>query len=149
MIVKINVLSFFLDIQDYQSYTVYNNMHSITLGGFTMKIWKQALWLANFELKASIVNILLCWFVLSFLGLIFLTSFNGYVENNYVGFDIFFLLIFSYAPYWLRSRHFQYQKISDRLYASPTWIMQRQLPIPKEILIKSRFLIYLAYLLPV
>jgi len=113
-----------------------------------MNTWKQAFWLAKFELKASIANIFLCWFILSILGFLFLTSFNDYLENNYAGFDIFFLLIFSYAPYWLRSSHFQFKKLSDHMYASPTLIMQIQLPIPKDALIKSRLIVYLAYLLP-
>src|SRR5690625_7219200 len=114
-----------------------------------MNTWKQAFWLAKFELKASIANIFLCWFILSILGFLFLTSFNDYLENNYAGFDIFFLLIFSYAPYWLRSSHFQCKKLSAHLYASPTLIMQIHLPIPQDTLIKSRLIVYLADLLPI
>lgn len=113
-----------------------------------MKTWKQALWLAKFEWKVSAVNIFLCWIILSAIGLFYLTSFSGYLENNYVGFDIAFLLSFSAAPYWFRSKHFQYKEVSDHLHASPVLIMQTQLPIPKDVLAKSKLITYLAYLLP-
>lgn len=113
-----------------------------------MKTWKQALWLAKFEWKVSAVNIFLCWIILSVIGLLYLTSFSGYLENNYVGFDIAFLLGFSAAPYWFRSKHFQYKEVSDHLHASPVLIMQTQLPIPKDVLAKSKLITYLAYLLP-
>lgn len=113
-----------------------------------MQTWKKAYQLAKFEWRASFANIFICWFVLTVFGLLFSTSFSGYLETNYAGFDIAFLLGFSFAPYLLRSNHFQYKKVSDHLYASPTLIMQTQLPIPKDIVAKSRLIIYLPYLLP-
>lgn len=113
-----------------------------------METWKQALWLAKFELRKSAVNIFSCWIVLSIFAFIYLTSFKNYLESNYVGFDIFFLFIFIFAPFWLRPKHFQYKKISGHVYASSTLVMQTQLPIPKIALAKSRLLIYIAYFLP-
>lgn len=113
-----------------------------------MNEWKQAFSLAKFELKVSIVNILLCWFIMTFFSLIFFTSFSSYIENNYVGFDIFFVLGLSFIPLFFRSKHYQYQKYGDEFYASPTFIMMTQLPIPKGVLVKSRLLITFVYLLP-
>ncbi|MEI3611217.1 hypothetical protein [Pseudogracilibacillus sp. SO30301A] len=113
-----------------------------------MKMWKQAFWLAKFEWKVSAVNIFLCWLILTMVSLLFLTSFSRYIRENYIVFDIFFILAFSIAPSWLRSKHFQYQKVSEQIWASPTLIMQSQLPIPKDSVVKSRLIIYLAYLLP-
>lgn len=113
-----------------------------------MKSWKQAFWLAKSEWKVSIVNIFLSWLILTIVTLIFLTSFNRYMEENYIGFDIFFLLVFSFGPFLFRSKYFQYKNVSGHIWASPTLIMQAQLPIPKDILAKSRLIIYFAYLLP-
>ena len=98
-----------------------------------MKSWKQAFWLAKSEWKVSIVNIFLSWLILTIVTLIFLTSFNRYMEENYIGFDIFFLLVFSFGPFLFRSKYFQYKKVSGHIWASPTLIMQAQLPIPKNI----------------
>ncbi|MFD2130829.1 hypothetical protein ACFSKI_06210 [Pseudogracilibacillus auburnensis] len=60
-----------------------------------MNTWKEAILLAKFELKSSQAQLFLCWLILTILSLIFLTSFKGYVEENYIGFDIFFLLVIS------------------------------------------------------
>lgn len=113
-----------------------------------MNTWKEAILLAKFELKSSQAQLFLCWLILTILSLIFLTSFKGYVEENYIGFDIFFLLVISFGPFWFRSKQFQYRRISNRLWASPVLIMQNELPIPKEVIAKSRLIIYLAYLMP-
>lgn len=113
-----------------------------------MNEWKQAIFLAKFELKTSLVNILLSWFVITFFSLIFLSGFSSYMEKNYYGFDIYFLIVFSLAPFLFRPKHYQYQKYSDGLYASPSFIMMTQLPIPKKVLAKSRLLITFVYIVP-
>src|SRR5699024_932554 len=59
-----------------------------------------------------------------------------------------FIVLFSSAPFLFRAKHFKYNKVSGNLWASPTFIMQSQLPIPKKTLFKSRFIIYAVYYVP-
>lgn len=113
-----------------------------------MDTWKQALGLANMELKTTPIRLIFCWTFLPLCSLIFLTSFQGYLENNYIGFDLFFIILFSFAPFWLKPKHFQYSKVYDHIWASPVLLMQLQLPIPKNALVKSRLIIYLVYWIP-
>lgn len=113
-----------------------------------MNDWKQAIFLTKFEIKTSAINILLSWFIVTFFSLIFLTSFNSYIEKNYYGFDIYFLTILTFVPFLFRPKHYQYQKVGEEFYASPTFIMMNQLPIPLKTLAKSRLLITFVYLVP-
>lgn len=120
-----------------------------------MKHWKQAFWLAKFELTASPLHLLALYILGPLLILFFTfigvsTELTNYLNKNYVGFDLMFVIIFSIAPAWLRARSFNVQKMSSdgELWASPTLAMQLQLPIPKEALIKSRFVIYFFYSFP-
>ena len=113
-----------------------------------MNDWKQAFTLAKFELKISVVNILISWFVMTFFSMSFFTSFSKYLEKSYYGFDIFFILGLSFGPLLFRSKHYQYQKFGDDFYASPTYIMMNKLPIPKKVLALSRLLIIFIYVLP-
>lgn len=113
-----------------------------------MNTWKQALWLAKYELKASIASIIFCWISLSIICLLFSMSISVYLDSNYIGFDIFFILLFIFAPYYWKSKHFQYKKVSTNFWANPIFIMLLQLPINKHALVKSRLLIHLVYALP-
>src|SRR5699024_4842610 len=109
-------------------YTVHKDIHSITLGGFIMETWKEAFWLAKFELKKSIINLILGWLALSLFGLLFLLNFNSYFEpeNKYFGYDFIFLCLFGFGPSLARAKHFQYQQVQDQLWTSPTFVMQLQ-----------------------
>lgn len=113
-----------------------------------MNTWKQTLRLASLELKTSPIRLILCWTFLPLFCLIFLTGFQSYLDNHYMGYDAFFIILFSFAPYYFKSQFFQYRKVYDHLWASPVLLMQLQLPIPKNILVKSRLVIYLVYWVP-
>ncbi|MGM8364931.1 hypothetical protein ACLIBG_05530 [Virgibacillus sp. W0181] len=107
-----------------------------------MKQWKEAIWLATLELKTSPLNYLFALCITGLLGLFFITSFSSYIENNYVGFDLFFMLLFSILSSWFRGKDYQYQKVSGSIWASPTYIMQTTLPIPLDTLAKSRLIFH-------
>lgn len=113
-----------------------------------MKTWKSAWQLAKHELQASAFQLLICWIFFILFGLLFLTSINLYLTDNYFSFDFMFICIFSFGPYLLKARHFQYKKVFDQIWASPVLVMQLQLPIPLHILVRSRLLIYLGYFIP-
>ncbi len=112
--------------------------------------FKKSIRLAQLELKHSLLNLLLCWGVVTIFG-----TMMGYeVGLKYVQgedgiqYDIVFCLVLGLVPYWFRSKHFQYHKQAGEVWASPSLIMQSMLPIPKKVLFQSRLLIYLVYYLP-
>src|SRR5690625_1383975 len=112
-----------------------------------MDKWRQMTFLAKMELKGSSVNLLLCWLALSFFGILILFEISTRLMEGNVGvqYDIILLYGLGFGPFLFRAKHFKYLKISHHLQASPTLIMQSQLPIPKDILVRSRFIIYLGY----
>lgn len=113
-----------------------------------MNDWKEAIWLAVFELKSSIKGLLTLLIFLFVILLFFITAFPNYLEANFVGFDIFFLLTFSTAAIWAKPKEFQYQKIAEDIWANPFFVMLNQLPVKKSILMKSRFIIHFVYSIP-
>ncbi len=112
-----------------------------------MREWKEAYWLAKFELKKSIANLLLGWIAFSIAIFIVLILYNN-INSPDPYHDIVFLILVSSGPFWLRKRAFKYQQGSDKLWFSPTIPMHLQLPISKDIIIKSRLITYAAYLVP-
>lgn len=112
-----------------------------------METWKNAIWLAKVELKKSIVNLLLAWFTFSLAIFIVLMLYNNFNSPDPYH-DVIFLILLTSGPFWLRNKAFKYQKMTDKLWFSPTIPMQLQLPISKDILVKSRLIIYTAYLAP-
>lgn len=114
-----------------------------------MSTWKKAFSLAKFELKVLNLYVFLATIVFLIILLLVSTSFPYYLENNYMGFDFIFIVFFSVAPYWLKGKPFQYEKVKGELWAPPAYIMFLQLPIPKEVLIKSRLLSYYLITIPV
>jgi len=113
-----------------------------------MNTWKQAYWLAMFELKQSKLNLLLLLIFLPLIILGFIASFESYLDLNFVGIDFYFILSFTFAAAWTKPKYFQVQQLNDELVASPTVVMLQQLPISKELIIKSRFIIYFIYSFP-
>ncbi|UJL46180.1 hypothetical protein KFZ58_17775 [Virgibacillus sp. NKC19-16] len=113
-----------------------------------MQDWKQAYWLATFEWKASIRAFIWTFLFFAVIAVFFLPSFSTYLENDFAGFDLLFITLFALFPAWLRIKEFQYQKISGEIWASPALIMLAQLPVSKNVLIKSRFIVYAAYSIP-
>lgn len=111
--------------------------------------WQQAWWLAKFELKASKLSFLLLLFIYPLFTLSIIASFNEYLDMNFVGIDLIFILSFTFAPIWTKPKQFQLQKMGSGLMAAPTVFICQQLPITRNVIIKSRFIIYFVYTLPV
>ncbi|MGI2327018.1 hypothetical protein [Planococcus sp. YIM B11945] len=107
-----------------------------------MNKWKQAYRLAAYEMKASVKNFLLILAFYTAMSLIFMLSFDVYLEGEFAFFDLLFLLIFFIFPAWMKSKEFQMQKMDGDLWTSPSIIMLQQLPILKDIIVKSRFIIH-------
>lgn len=113
-----------------------------------MKNWKQAFWLANFELKESKLSFLFLIIFYPFIILGTIANFSSYLDTNFVGIDIFFIFIFTYLTIWAKPKKFQIQQVNDNLVASPAIFMLQQLPIPRDLIVKSRFIIYFVYSIP-
>ncbi|WP_106495886.1 hypothetical protein [Lentibacillus sp. Marseille-P4043] len=114
-----------------------------------MQEWKQAFQLATFELKASKQGFLFLalFFVLV---LVFLTvELRTYIEQNFAGLDLAFILTFSgLIMIWLKPKNFQLTKLNEDVTASPSLIMLNQLPITKDVIMKSRFIVHFFYSFP-
>lgn len=110
--------------------------------------WQKASQLAKFEINAGAAHFLLVFFASIFLALFLGGSFQGYSSSFSVGFDVFFLSLFSVIPAWLKPKETQYKKVNGELWASHIFIMHKQLAIPEDILVKSRFIIHFVYTLP-
>lgn len=113
-----------------------------------MKSWQQAFWLAKFELKNSKLSFLYLLLFYPLITLGFISNFSSYLDVNFVGIDIIFILCFTFAAIWARPKYFQIQQMSDGIVASPAIFMLQQLPITKDLIVKSRFIIYYVYSFP-
>ncbi|MDO6450177.1 hypothetical protein [Oceanobacillus profundus] len=113
-----------------------------------MKEWKQAFWLAGTEWKNfskhAVFTYTLCllYIVIVFA---FLPIFEG--GTTIVG-DILFIVIFLLFPAWIKPKESHVQKISGEIWASPSFIMLQQLPIRKNVIVKSRFIFHSFYSFP-
>ncbi|MBE1554245.1 hypothetical protein [Sporosarcina limicola] len=110
--------------------------------------WKQALSLAKFELRNSKKALVLLGFLLITYVFFIVYSVPIYFKTGFVLFDLFFLMITGMAAMWAKPKGFQMKKVENNLTVTPYFVMLHQLPIPKEILIKNRFIIYYAYAVP-
>lgn len=113
-----------------------------------MQEWKQACSLAKLELKASGLALLFAFIFVLLIISSLVSSLDSYLGNGYVGYDFFFVLVFSIAAIWTKPKDFQIQKINGNFSASPLLVMQKQLPIKQEVIIKSRFIVHFFYSFP-
>lgn len=107
-----------------------------------MNEWKQASRLAAFELKASMKSLITIFVFYIAMSLIVMMSFDLYLEGEFRFFDFLFLVIFFLFPAWMKSKEFQMQKMDGDLWTTPSIVMLQQLPIPRDVIIKSRFVVH-------
>ncbi len=113
-----------------------------------MESWKQALSLAKFELRNSKKALItLSLFLIIYLFFIVYSA-PVYLETGFVLFDVFFLLITGILVMWAKPKDFQLQSAGNPSVVNAYFVMLHQLPIPREILIKNRFVIYFVYAVP-
>lgn len=113
-----------------------------------MQDWKRAFGLAKFELRESKGSLILVLLFFLFLCSYFRSSLPSYLENGFVGYDFFFVLVFSVAAFWAKPKEFQISKINSSLQVSRLLVTQSQLPIKRDVLVKSRFIIHFFYSFP-
>lgn len=114
-----------------------------------MEEWKQAWKLAKYEVKAH--GILFYFlFVLSFMLLAIFASevVGNYLEKGVFLVDIGMLLVPISVIMWMKAKPFQYQLLKNNFWGTPYFIMLYSLAIPKNVLIKSRFINYFIWSLP-
>src|SRR5699024_6761115 len=136
----------------YTSYTVYNHIHSITpltRRFYSIKQnWKHVLLLAKFELNVSKMNVLFTMVFFLFVSTGLKSSYGTYLDKGFVLVDLLYLVMFTAGALWTKPKELQVQRIHNELLAQLTFIMQNQLPVPTDALIKSRFIIYFVYSFP-
>ncbi|WP_099159256.1 hypothetical protein [Virgibacillus ndiopensis] len=113
-----------------------------------MQDWKLAFWLARFELNASKKSFLglILFFILMVLFIV--SSAGSYLEKNFAGFDVFFIVIFTISMIWTKPKDFQNKKINEGIFASPSLVMLKQLPVRQQVIVKSRFIVHFVYAFP-
>lgn len=107
-----------------------------------MNEWKQAYRLASFEIKASLRSLLLLLVFYIAASMIFMQSFDVYLNGEFQFFDLLFMLIFFMFPAWMKNKEFQMQKLDGDLWTSPSIVMLQQLPVTQNVIVKSRFIIH-------
>ncbi|MBS4192526.1 hypothetical protein KHA94_20495 [Bacillus sp. FJAT-49705] len=114
-----------------------------------MSEWKQACWLAMFEVKSSLKGIITLAAMALGLPLFFteLISFSV-LEDAPIVYDFFFVFIFWTVAASLRPKEIQLKKMSGDSWVSPYFIMLNQLPIKKNVLVMSRFISYFSISIP-
>ncbi|MEC5424110.1 hypothetical protein QGM71_11465 [Virgibacillus sp. C22-A2] len=113
-----------------------------------MQEWKQAYSLAKLELRMSKFGFLSAFLFSMFILFFIVTSIESYMENGFVGIDFFFVLLFSVATIWTKPKEFQIKKVSGDLIVLPLVVMQKQLPIKQDVIMKSRFIVHFFYSFP-
>ncbi|MFD2045301.1 hypothetical protein ACFSTA_16575 [Ornithinibacillus salinisoli] len=111
--------------------------------------WKQAKSIAFLEWKMSfwksIFSLLIVFTVYTSLIL-----FTYSMSDRAVGIaDVLFILLFTFVPTWCKPKEFQYQQINGNLWASPSIVMIQNLPITKDVIIKSRLILYFFHSFPI
>jgi hypothetical protein len=114
-----------------------------------MSEWKQAGWLAMFEVKASLKGIITL-VALSFgLALFFTEVFSITLINDApIVFDVFFLFTFWVLAASFRPKEHQIKRMGGDIWVSPYFTMLNQLPIKKNVLVLSRFISYFTVSIP-
>ena len=112
-----------------------------------MKSWNKAFYLTRFELKHT---------ALSFLGVFVISMFMitigftlVYSSINRIVIDWLFLAAFTIGPVLYMPKFLLPKKINLETLASPLVVSYFQLPIPLDIIIKSRIIIFLLFSLPI
>lgn len=106
------------------------------------QIWELVLLELKTMRMKSVLYVILTYILSSWI----LVTFSE-IESN-IGIDVIFIMLFLFFPSWMKAKENQIQKVSGDLWASPTFIMLNQLPISKDILVKSRVLAYSLYAIP-
>lgn len=107
--------------------------------------WSLAWRLAWMELRTSLRTTAFLLVIYSAMSVGFATVFEVYARGDLFIYDLMFLFIFLLFPAWMKGKDFQVIRIGHDLWTSPAIVMLQQLPITKETIVKSRFLIYLSY----
>ncbi|SET50871.1 hypothetical protein SAMN05216389_11334 [Oceanobacillus limi] len=114
-----------------------------------MKDWKQAIWIASFELKRSWRGVLSLLTIFIFYTYLILAM-PFWVDKPGSGVsDVLFILLFTFVPSWCKPKSFQFQMINGSFQASPSMVMLTQLPIREKTIIRSRMIVHFLFSFPI
>lgn len=111
--------------------------------------WKQAWWLAMFEVKASLKGIITLGAVAIGLAIFFTEVFSStLIKDVPIIFDVFYLFTFWVLAASFRPKELQLKRMGGDIWVSPYFTMLNQLPIKKKVLVLSRFISYFTVSIP-
>lgn len=113
-----------------------------------MDNWKHAVYLAWFEIRYSFVQLLFSLPLIMMFSLFISLSTDLFEQSNAIFVDLL-LIWLSFVPFLIRPESTKIQKINGKLLASPVILMNLTVPVPKDILIKSRIVISLIHSLTI
>ncbi|MBM7578588.1 hypothetical protein [Jeotgalibacillus terrae] len=106
-----------------------------------MDTMRKAFWLAKLELDVSKKHYLLLLLIAGIYTFFFYLTMPPYLEENIFLLDAFLIIYVGSLAFSIKPKNFQYQKLDDGLYASPYFAMLNQLPIKRNVLVASRFIL--------
>lgn len=107
-----------------------------------MSVWKEAFWLATFELKHSYRESLIRFGILIFAFMLVVPDMPDYFEQAFMGVDFQFLFIFIVFGNFFISKPFKVEKVNGEFFVSPHLITLNKLPISRKTIVKYRFISY-------
>lgn len=102
---------------------------------------RKAFWLARLEMIVSRKHYLNLALITGIYTFFFQLTMPAYLEENIFVFDVFLIIYLMTITFSTKPKGFQYQKMDDELYASPYAVMLNQLPIRRNVLVLSRFIL--------
>ncbi|WP_113928428.1 hypothetical protein [Bacillus sp. P14.5] len=102
---------------------------------------RKAFWLARLEMIVSKKHYLNLFLIAGIYTFFFQLTIPTYLEENIFIFDVFLIIFLMSISFSTKPKGFQYQKMDDELYASPFVAMLNQLPIKRNVLVISRFIL--------
>lgn len=106
-----------------------------------MDTMRKAFWLAKLEWDVSKTYYLLLLLIVGVYTFFFYLTMPPYLEENIFLLDAFLIIYLGTLSFSIKPKNFQYQKLDDGLYASPYFAMLTQLPIKRNALVLSRFIL--------
>lgn len=107
-----------------------------------LNVRKDAFWFMKFELKKSMINLLLLIPVIFILVFVIRSFVPDYFEQPTMGLDFFLFFSVFIMSQITRPNDFQMKKISGSFYAVPFLISLNQLGVKKDVIVKYRFYSY-------
>ncbi|MEN2767157.1 hypothetical protein [Ornithinibacillus xuwenensis] len=114
-----------------------------------MKRGNEAVRLAAYEIRRSYVTMIMTYLVAAIFLANLIIHFSSYMENGTTLYDFLFITLFAIQPLVPKAKGFEIEVLQEGFMAAPIVMMQKQLPIHHETIIKSRLFVHFFYSFPI